>query len=104
VPDRSRRFQVSNSARSRWQIRLQVERLMVACSPKTSASIASTSRSDRPRTQQEITSVSSALVRVTPWPNRRSHRVAWAWRSLGRCNSTGPSDVFSVLGCCQPLR
>jgi hypothetical protein len=58
----------------------------------------------QPRTQQEITSVSSALVLVTPWPNSRSHRAAWAWRSLGRCNSTGPSEVFRVRGCCQPLR
>jgi hypothetical protein len=28
------------------------------------------------RTQQEMTRVSSALVRVTPWPNSRSHRAA----------------------------
>jgi hypothetical protein len=104
VPDRSRRFQASNSARSRWQIRLTVERLIVAWSPKTSASIASTSRSDSPRTQQEITRVSSALVRLTPCPNRRSQRAAWAWRSLGRCSSTGPSEVLRVRGGCQPLR
>ena len=58
-----------NSARSRWQIRLTVERLIVASWPKTSTSIASTSRSDSPRTQQEMTSVSSALVRLTPAPN-----------------------------------
>jgi hypothetical protein len=32
VPDRSRRFQASNSVRSRWQIRLTVVRLIVACS------------------------------------------------------------------------
>jgi hypothetical protein len=38
-------------------------------SPDNSASMASTSRSDRPRTQQEMTKVSSALVRVTSLPN-----------------------------------
>jgi hypothetical protein len=32
----------------RWQIRLTVERLIVASGPKTSTSIASTSRSDSP--------------------------------------------------------
>jgi hypothetical protein len=58
----------------------------------------------QPRTQQEMTRVSNALVLLTPWPNRRSHRAAWAWRSLGRCSSTGPSEVFRVRGCCQPLR
>jgi hypothetical protein len=78
TPVRSRRRQASNSTRSRWQIRLTVERLIVACSPKTSASIASTSRSDRPRTQQEMTRVSSALVRLTPCPNSCSHSAAWA--------------------------
>jgi hypothetical protein len=45
VPDRSRRFQASNSDRSRWQIRLAVVRLIVASWPKVSTSIASTSRS-----------------------------------------------------------
>jgi len=102
--DRSRRFQASNSARRRWQIRLAVVRLIVASWPKTSTSIASTSRSDSPRTQQEITRVSSALVLVTPWPNSWSHSAACAWRSFGRCSLTGPAAVFSVRGCCQPLR
>jgi hypothetical protein len=102
--DRSRRRQVSNSARSRWQIRLTVVRLIVASWPKTSTSIASTSRSDRPRTQQEMTSVSSALVLVTPCPKSWSHSAAWAWRSFGRCSGTGPAAVFSVRGWCQPLR
>jgi hypothetical protein len=102
--ERSRRFQASNSARSRWQIRLAVVRLIVASSPKTSTSIASTSRSDSPRTQQEMTSVSSAFVLVTLWPKSWSHSPACAWRSFGRCRLTGPSEVFIVRGCCQPLR
>jgi hypothetical protein len=62
--DRSPRFQASNSARRRWQIRLAVVRLIVASWPKTSTSIAATSRSDSPRTQPEMTSLSSALVRL----------------------------------------
>ena len=56
------------------------------------------------RTQQEITRVSSALLRVTPWPNSRSHRAACAWRSLGRWSWTGPREIRRVRGCCQPLR
>jgi hypothetical protein len=61
--DRSRRFQASNSARRRWQIRLAVVRLIVASWPKTSTSIDSTSRSDSPRTQQEM-AVLVTLIRT----------------------------------------
>jgi len=50
-------------------MRLAVERLIFASSPKTSLSKASTSRSDSPRTQAEMTRVSSALVLLTPTPN-----------------------------------
>jgi hypothetical protein len=56
---------------------------MVASWPKTSTSIASTSRSDSPRTQQEITSVSSAFVRLTLWPNSWSHSAAMRVAQLG---------------------
>ncbi|GEM_PF-4450732 len=64
----SRRFQVSNSARRRWQMRLASGRLIVASLPKVSASIASMSGSESPRTQHEMTSVLSAFVLVTPTP------------------------------------
>ncbi len=56
------------------------------------------SRSDRPRTQPEITSASSALVRVTPSPNSREQNRSSVSRSFGRCNSTGPMVVFTVAG------
>jgi hypothetical protein len=61
----------SNSSLIRWQLRLTVERLRAASAPRTSAKAASMSRSDRPRTQPEITSDSNALVLVTPAPNNR---------------------------------
>jgi hypothetical protein len=64
-------------------MRLAVEREMRASSPKVSASMASMSRSDRPCTQQLMTSVSMALVRATPapksWSRAPSGRpAAWA--------------------------
>jgi hypothetical protein len=43
----------------------------VAASPRASASAASTSRVDRPRTEPAITRDSMALVRVTPLPRSR---------------------------------
>ena len=94
----------SKSSLIRWQIRLTVERLRAASAPRTSAKAASMSRSDRPRTQPEITSDSNALVRVTPAPNNREQNAWSVARSLGRCSSTGPIVVFTAVGGCQPLR
>ena len=48
------------------QMRLTVDFETVESGPKASASDASTSRTDRPRTKPAITSDSNALVRVTP--------------------------------------
>jgi hypothetical protein len=62
------------------------------------------SRSDRPRTQPEMTNDSSALVRVTPAPNSREQNASSVPRSFGRCSSTGPIVVFTVAGGCQPFR
>jgi hypothetical protein len=62
------------------------------------------SRSDRPRTHPEITSGSNALVRVTPAPNNREQNAWSVPRSLGRCSSTAPIVVFTVLGGWWPLR
>jgi hypothetical protein len=62
------------------------------------------SRSDRPRTQPEITSDSNALVRVTPAPNNREQNTCSVPRSLGRCSSTAPIVVFTVIGGWWPLR
>ena len=94
----------SNSSLIRWQIRLTVERLRAASAPRTSAKAASMSRSDRPRTQPEITNDSKALVRVTPAPNSREQNAWSVPRSLGRCNSTAPIVVFTVIGGWWPLR
>ena len=60
------------------QIRLTVERDRAASAPSTSARAAWMSRSDRPRTQPEITKASRALVRVTPAPCWRSSKMALA--------------------------
>ena len=62
------------------------------------------SRSDRPRTQPEITSDSNALVRVTPAPNSREQNAWSVPRSLGRCSWTAPIVVLTVIGGWWPLR
>ena len=85
-------------------MRLTVDFDSAASGPSTSARAASMSRSDRPRTQPEMTSDSSALVRVTPAPNSREQNASSVPRSFGRCSSTGPIVVFTAAGGCQPLR
>ena len=72
---RSRLRHAANSSRMRWQILLTVDLDSAAWGPSTSARVASTSRSDSPRTQPEITSDSSALVLVTPAPNSREQNA-----------------------------
>lgn len=77
-------------------MRLTVYLLTVASGPSASASAAVMSRSDRPRTQPEITSDSSALVRVTCLPSSRELNRSSVPRSLGRCSYTGPAVVSTV--------
>jgi len=93
-----RRLQSSNWTLICSQIRDTVERETLPCSPSASASVASTSRTDRPRTKEAITSVSSALVRVTPTPNSWEANASVVSRSLGRCSVTGPEVVLMVVG------
>lgn len=57
--------QAANSSLMRSQMRLTVDFDTVASAPSASASAAVMSRSDSPRTQPEITRLSSALVLVT---------------------------------------
>jgi hypothetical protein len=98
TPDRSRVGQAANSAPIAEQIRPTVDFDSAASGPRTSARVASMSRSDRPRTQPEITSDSNAWVRVTPAPNRREQNAWSVPRNLGRCSSTAPIVVFRVIG------
>ena len=65
--------------------------------------MASTSRTDRPRTNEAITSDSSALVLVTCAPNRRDANASVVPRSLGRAKVTGPAVVLTVTSR-YPLR
>ncbi len=65
--------------------------------------MACTSRTDSPRTNEAITSVSSALVFVTCLPNNRDANAAVLPRSFGRSNVTGPVMVLTVTGR-YPLR
>src|SRR5215471_3700275 len=76
---------------------------MVACGPSASANAASTSRTDRPRTNPAITSDSNAFVLVTPVPNRRETNRSWVPRSFGRATVTEPDVVLTVVGQ-KPLR
>jgi len=64
---------------------------IAAWSPSASASAASTSRTDRPRTNEAITSDSSALVLVTWLPNNRDANASVVPRSFGRASITGPA-------------
>lgn len=70
----------------------------VASAPRASASVASTSRVDRPRTNPAITSDANAFVLVTPAPNSREANASVVPRSLGRSRVTGPAVVWIVVG------
>ena len=66
--------EAAGAPRSNWvlispQIRDTVDFDTAADSPSASPRVASTSRVDSPRTNPAITSDSSALVLVTPFPN-----------------------------------
>ncbi len=86
----------SNWAWIAWQICDTVDFDTVASDPSVSASAASMSRVDNPRTQPEITSASSALVRVTPLPSSREENASRVPRTFGRLRGTGPAVVFTV--------
>src|SRR6266511_214485 len=86
-----------------WQTRETVDLDSAACGPSASARQASTSRTDRPRTNPAITNVSNALVLDTPVPNSREQNASSVPRTLGRCSVTGPAVVFTVVGQ-NPLR
>jgi hypothetical protein len=79
-----------------WQITDTVDFDTVASGPSASASAASMSRVDSPRTQPEMTIASSALVRVTPLPSSRELNASSVPRTFGRCKVTGPAVVFTV--------
>jgi hypothetical protein len=95
---RLRVFQTSNSSLICSQMRLTVDLDTVACGPSASARLASTSRTDRPRTNPAITSDSSALVRVTPLPSSRDANAVSVPRSLGRARVTSPAVVLTDRG------
>ncbi len=103
IPDRSAVLNASNSSLMASQIRLTVDRDTVASGPKASARAASTSRTDRPRTNPAITRDSRALVLVTPAPRRREANAMSVPRSFGRSRMIGPAVVFTVTGA-KPLR
>src|SRR3954454_18581003 len=86
-----------------WHTRDTVDLDSAACGPNASARAASTSRTDRPRTNPAMTRVSNALVLVTAVPNSRETNVSSVPRSFGRATVTGPAVVFTVVGQ-YPLR
>jgi hypothetical protein len=85
------------------QMRLTVDFDRAASGPSASAKAASTSRTDRPRTNPDSTSASSALVRLTPLPRSREVNGSVVPRSFGRSSTTGPAVVFTVSSA-WPLR
>ena len=78
-------------------MRLTADLERAACSPSPSPRVASTSRTDSPRTKLAITSDSSALVRVTPSPSSRETKGSSLPRSFGRSSVIGPEDVLTVI-------
>ena len=80
------------------QIRDTSDLLTLPSTPSASPSVASTSRTDRPRTNEAITRHSSALLLVTPCPNRRETNGSLVPRSFGRCTFTGPAVVLIAVG------
>src|SRR4029077_20727772 len=85
------------------QIAGTVDLEIAAWSPSASASAASTARTDRPRTNDAITSDSSAFVFVTYDPNSRDANASVVPRSLGLDSCTGPAVVLTVTSR-YPLR
>ena len=61
-----------------------------ASAPSASASVASTSRTDKPRTNPAITNDSNAFDLVTPLPNSREANGSVVPRSFGRCHGHRP--------------
>jgi hypothetical protein len=78
------------------QMAESVDLEIAAWSPSASARAASTSQTDRPRTNEAITNVSSALVLVTWLPNRRDANAPVVPRSFCRARVTGPAVVLTV--------
>src|SRR5215472_1319137 len=72
-----------------WQMADTVDLEIAAWSPSASARVASTSRTDRPRTNEAITRDSRALVLVTWLPNSREANASVVPRSFGRDSTTG---------------
>jgi hypothetical protein len=69
-----------------------------ASGPRASERVASTSRTDRPRTKPAMTSDSRALVLVKDSPNNLEANCSDVPRSFGRWSVTGPAVVFTVTG------
>src|SRR6266576_1390922 len=94
MPSRRRRAQASYSSLIWPQTDDTVDLEIAAWSPSASARAASTSLTDRPRTNEAITSDSSAFVFVTCDPNSRDANASVVPRSFGRDSCTGPSAVL----------
>src|SRR6201993_1997018 len=103
MPSRRRRAQAAYSSLICWHTDDTVDLEIAAWSPSASARAASTSRTDRPRTNEAITSDSRALVLVTWLPNSRDANASVVPRSFGRDSVTGPAVVLTVTSR-YPLR
>src|SRR5438477_12243961 len=81
-----------------WHTCDTVDLEIAAWSPSASARVASTSRTDRPRTNEAITNDSSAWVLVTCAPNSREANFSVVPRCIGRDNYTGTAVDMIRLG------
>src|SRR5579875_4149942 len=83
MPSRRRRDHFWYSSLIWPQTAETVDLEIAAWSPRASARADSTARTDRPRTNEAMTSDSRALVLVTCEPNRRDANASVVPRSLG---------------------
>jgi hypothetical protein len=82
-----------------WHTRLTVDLDSAASGPSASPSAASTSRTLRPRTNPEMTSASSALVRLTPLAKQpRDERLGGAANLLALQHHRPSSGLHRQLG------
>ena len=79
------------------QMRETVDLDSAASEPSASARVASTSRTDSPRTKLAMTRDSKALVRHTPVPSSREAKASSVPRSFGRSRVIGPEVVLMVV-------
>src|SRR6266508_6986153 len=98
MPSRRRVVNAWYSSWMAWHTCDTVDLEIAAWSPSASARVASTSRTDRPRTNEAITNDSSAWVLVTCAPKSQEANFSVVAGTLNKNNYTGPAVVLTGTG------